>query len=44
MIIRTDDAAALEKVLTKDSINTCYGNYSLLSQAVRTDANNALIC
>jgi ankyrin repeat protein len=36
--IKTDDAAKLGVFITKDNINDCYGNYSLLSQTVRFGA------
>jgi len=37
-IMKSDDTIALDKLVTTDNINTCYGNYSLLSQAVRANA------
>ncbi|MBL4678000.1 MAG: ankyrin repeat domain-containing protein [Mucilaginibacter sp.] len=37
-IVKADDAIALGKLATKEKVNECYGNYSLLSQAVRAGA------
>ena len=41
-IIKNDDAAALEKVLTKDNINTCYefknSAYTLLSISIKANS------
>lgn len=36
--LKADDATALEKLVTKDNVNTCYGNYSLLSNSIRYGA------
>ena len=36
--IKNDDASALQQLITKDNVNTCYGDYSVLSQAVRYNA------
>ena len=38
--IKNDDSAALGKLINKDNINACYGNYSLLSESIREQANN----
>ena len=35
---KKDDVKALSGFLTKDKINNCFGNYSLLSQAIRYHA------
>lgn len=37
-IIEADDSVALDKIITKENVNECYGNYSILSQAIRADA------
>jgi len=36
--LKADDAAALGKLVNKDNINACYGNYSVLSNAIRYGA------
>jgi len=35
---KVDDAAALDKLVTKENVNDCYANYSLLAEAIHTDA------
>ncbi|TSJ36574.1 ankyrin repeat domain-containing protein [Mucilaginibacter corticis] len=37
-IVKADDVAALDKIVNKENINECYGNYSILSQSVRANA------
>ncbi len=36
--LKADDSEALNKLVTKDMVNTCYYDYSLLSQTVRLNA------
>lgn len=36
--IKADDATALGKLINAANINTCYGNYSLLSETIREKA------
>ncbi len=36
--LKSDDTTALVSFVTKDNVNACYGNYSLLSQTVRENA------
>src|SRR5258707_1330086 len=36
--LKADDATALDKLINKDNVNNCYGNYSLLSDAIRFGA------
>lgn len=36
--LKTDDTAAMVKFVTSDNLNTCYGQYSLLSQTIRYGA------
>lgn len=36
--LQNDDATKLATYVTKDNINNCYSNYSLLSEAIRNDA------
>jgi ankyrin repeat protein len=38
--LQVDDTVKLSIVLTKDNINACYGNYSVLSDAIRNNAAN----
>ncbi len=38
MIFQSDNNLELEKMLGKDDVNKCYGEYSLLSHAIRYDA------
>ena len=33
--LRSDDSVGLSKLVNKENVNNCYGNYSLLSHAVR---------
>ncbi|MDR6941365.1 ankyrin repeat domain-containing protein [Mucilaginibacter pocheonensis] len=36
--LKADDAVTIDKLVTKDNINACYGNYSILSDAIRLKA------
>jgi ankyrin repeat protein len=38
MALRTDDTTKLGSLITKENVNECYGNYSLLSNAIRANA------
>ncbi|WP_448698154.1 ankyrin repeat domain-containing protein [Mucilaginibacter sp. AW1-3] len=37
--LKTDDASALSPLLNKDNLNTCYGNYCILADAIRYQAD-----
>src|ERR1700744_814013 len=36
--LKADDTAALVKFVTRDNLDTCYGQYSLLAQTIRSNA------
>lgn len=36
--LKADDATTLDKFINKDNVNACFGNYSVLSNAVRYGA------